>query len=214
MRVRVKYSVKDKIRFISHLDLMRVFFRACIRKDIPVAVSQGYSPHLKLSFGPSLSVGMSSLCEYLDIYLKRQVSIESLNKDLQEGLPEGVRIEEIYSVSESEPSLSAIISGAEYSVKIPLKYSTDVKDRIQRFLERKSIIIERPSMKGRGKAIDIRPLVKELKLNDGCLFMSVVLGKKGSVRPLEVIRSLWLELETEEVKLWQVNREKLSPLEP
>lgn len=209
MRARLKYSVNGRVRFISHLDLMRVFFRACIRKDIPVAVSQGYSPHLKLSFGPPLSVGMSSFCEYLDIYLKKPVSIESLKKDLQEGLPEGVCIEEIYSVSLSLPSLSAVISDAEYSVKIPLEYLIDVRDRIQSFLGRKSIIIER-----KGKSIDIRPLVKKLKLNDGRLFMSVILGKKGSVRPLEVIRTLWLELETEEVKLWQVNREKLSPLEP
>lgn len=220
MRVRLRYSVKGRVRFISHLDLMRMFFRACIRKDIPVAVSQGYSPHLKLSFGPPLNVGVSSCCEYLDIYLKKPVPIEKLKSDLQEGLPEGIRIEEVNSVSESLPALSAVINGAVYSVEIPPEYLASVRDKIEKFFKKKSIIVERKhkppppmSIGRRGKSVDIRPLVNDLRLeNDSRLVMSVTLGQKGSARPIEVISSLWPELELDELRLWKVRREELLGL--
>lgn len=115
MRVRVKYSVSGKIRFISHLDLMRAFFRACIKKDIPVAVSQGFSPHLKISFGPPLSVGMTSSEEYLDMYVNGPVDKDSL----QEGLPEGIKILDVYEVPEGEPSLCVSLNRAVYIIKAP-----------------------------------------------------------------------------------------------
>ena len=184
---------------------MRAFFRACIKNNIPVAVSCGYSPHLKLSFGPPKSVGVSSSCEYVDIYLEKVVPIEKLKKDLQKGLPKGIQIEEIYEVKQSLPALSAVIDGAIYLVEVPPKYLIDIEDRIKRILEKKSIMVERKK-----KSINIRPLVGELRLENGKqLFMHVALGEKGNVRPIEVISSLWHELELDELKLWQVNREKL-----
>lgn len=115
MRVRVKYSVSGRIRFISHLDLMRAFFRACIRKDIPVAMSQGFSPHLKISFGPPLSVGMTSSEEYLDMYAHGSVN----GVRLQEGLPEGIKILDVYEVPEDEPSLCVSLNRAVYIINVP-----------------------------------------------------------------------------------------------
>lgn len=113
MRIRIRYSVNGKIRFISHLDLMRAFFRACIRKDIPVEVTQGFSPHLKISFGPPLNLGMTSSDEYLDMYTTGPVD----KIKLQEGLPEGIIIEDIYEVPKAPPSLCANLNRAVYSVR-------------------------------------------------------------------------------------------------
>lgn len=201
----MRYTVSGRIRFISHLDLMRAFKRACIKNNIPVAVSCGYSPHLKLSFGPPKSVGVSSSCEYVDIYLEKVVPVEKLKKDLQEGLPKGIRIDEVNEVSSSLPALSAVINAAVCSVIVPQKYLTDADDRIHSFLNKKNIVVER-----KNKLVDIRPLTGELKLeSDGRLFMHIALGQKGNVKPIEVISSLWPELGLDELKLWKVHREKL-----
>lgn len=124
MRLRVRYSVSGKIRFISHLDLMRAFFRACIKKDIPVQVTQGYSPHLKISFGPPLSLGMTSSDEYLDMYVDGPVD----KARLQEGLPEGIRILNIYEVPKDEPSLCVFLNRAVYIIKVPIDNSDLVID--------------------------------------------------------------------------------------
>lgn len=116
MRIRVRYSVSGKIRFISHLDLMRAFFRACIKKDLPVRITCGFSPHLKISFGPPRSVGMTSSEEYLDMYTDGPIDKDTL----QGGLPEGISVLDVYEVPEDEPSLCETLNRAVYLVKNPV----------------------------------------------------------------------------------------------
>lgn len=86
-----------------------------MRKDIPVQVSQGFSPHLKISFGPPLSVGTTSSDEYLDMYTDGPVDKTSL----QEGLPEGIRIEDVFEVPKDILSLCVTLNRAVYIVNVP-----------------------------------------------------------------------------------------------
>lgn len=216
MRIRLKYSVNGRIRFISHLDLMRVFFRACMRKNIPVAVSKGYSPHLKLSFGPPRGLGISSSCEYLDIYLEKPIIKETIKNNLQEAMPEGIGIKELIEIPKSEPALTAVINEVLYSVEIPKgEYIVNLENKIKNLLNKNEIIIERVKKQKRGnkkekKIIDIRPLIHRLELKeDKKLLIYVSTGQKGSVRPLEIIKLLWPELVLDELKLWKIHREKL-----
>ena len=80
------------MRFISHLDLMRLFQRALRRADLPVTITQGFSPHLKISIKRALKLGAQSLDESLTVHVSKSVEpalfIELLNKNL----PEGVKI--------------------------------------------------------------------------------------------------------------------------
>lgn len=183
MRIRVKYSINGKIRFISHLDLMRAFFRACIRKDIPVAISQGFSPHLKISFGPPLSVGMTSSDEYLDMHMVKPVDPAWIKTNLQEGLPEGLRIEEVYEVPKDELSLSMSMNRAVYKIKVP------------------------EDVRGATSHICVRGCTSHI---DGeYLVIDVPIGQNGNVKPVDVLTGLWPELGLDELKLWLIHREKL-----
>jgi radical SAM-linked protein len=80
------------MRFISHLDLMRLFQRALRRADLPVTITQGFSPHSKISVNRALKLGVESLDEALTVHMSKAVEpalfIELLNKNL----PEGVKI--------------------------------------------------------------------------------------------------------------------------
>lgn len=217
MRVRLRYSVNGRIRFISHLDLMRAFFRACIRKNIPVAVSCGYSPHLKLSFGPPLSVGVSSSCEYVDMYLEKSIAIEQLRDDIQTVLPDGIQIDGICGINESDPALSAVIDRAVYSIEIPKEYCNDIKKRISEFLDKESVFVERSKKskdyKKQNKVVNIRPLINKLELQpNNKLLMDAAIGQRGSVKPIEILKTLWPELKENELKLWKTHREELTQL--
>ena len=68
-RIRVRYSVSGKVRFLSHRDVARVTERAIRRAGVPVAYTQGYSPRPKMQYGLALSTGYESTGEYIDIYL-------------------------------------------------------------------------------------------------------------------------------------------------
>ena len=92
MKIGSTFQKTGDMRFISHLDLMRLFQRALRRADLPVTITQGFSPHLKISINRALKLGTESLNEALTVHMSKSVQpalfIELLNKNL----PKGVRI--------------------------------------------------------------------------------------------------------------------------
>lgn len=69
MDLRVFYSKKGRIRYISHLDMNRLMQRALKRSGLPVWYTQGYNPHMYLTFALPLSLGFESEYEIMDIRL-------------------------------------------------------------------------------------------------------------------------------------------------
>ena len=69
-RLRVRFSKLGKVRFTSARDVARMWERALRRSGLPVAWSEGFSPHPLLSFGLALPTGCESVAEYLDIRLQ------------------------------------------------------------------------------------------------------------------------------------------------
>jgi len=175
---------------------MRAFFRTCIKNDIPVNMTQGFSPHMKISFGHPLSVGMSSSCEYLDMYMEEKVNIEDLKIKLQKGLPEGIGIENVEEVKMELPSLTSSFDRAKYIIQIPETYCGEIDNRIKNFF---GIISEDDKMKN----------IKELIYKNKQLSMDVPIGQNGNIRPYDVLMKLWPELGPEELKLWNIHREEL-----
>ena len=82
------------MRFISHLDLMRLFMRAMRRAGLPLKISEGFSPHPKFSIKRALKLGLESENEEAVIVLKEFVQAEEFKEKLQEQLPEGIRVKE------------------------------------------------------------------------------------------------------------------------
>ena len=68
-RLRVKFGRGRKLKYISHLDLMRLWERGLRRAGVPVAYSEGFNPRPRLSFASPLAVGTTSESELLDILL-------------------------------------------------------------------------------------------------------------------------------------------------
>src|SRR5579862_6211589 len=97
LRVRFRFSKTGKIRFTSHRDVARMWERALRRSRLPVALSQGFSPHPLLSFGLALPTGCESHGEYLDARLEsggspspRDIPEDELPGLLTPLLPDGV----------------------------------------------------------------------------------------------------------------------------
>ncbi|MCG0278925.1 MAG: TIGR03936 family radical SAM-associated protein, partial [Thermanaeromonas sp.] len=70
MRLRVKFAKVGTGRFLSQLEVMRVLQRAARRAGLPLALTEGFNPHPRMSFGPALAVGAESEAEYVDLELK------------------------------------------------------------------------------------------------------------------------------------------------
>jgi hypothetical protein len=113
-RVRLKYEKTGPVRFVSHRDLMRMFRRSFASAEIPVSYSQGFNPHPRFSFGPSLRTGWEGRGEYLDAYLEQPC--DDIAERCTRHLPEGLRVLESGRVSERVPKLAADVTGSRYDV--------------------------------------------------------------------------------------------------
>jgi len=80
------------MRFISHLDLMRLFMRALRRAGLPIKMTEGFNPHPKLSIKRALKLGVESDNEEAVIVLKELISPEEFKERLQKQLPQGIQI--------------------------------------------------------------------------------------------------------------------------
>ena len=90
--VRVRFTKRGKVRFISHRDVARGFERAFRIEELPLAFTLGFSPRPKVSFGLALSVGHESIAEYLDVELREPVDTDAWPERLSAALPEGIDV--------------------------------------------------------------------------------------------------------------------------
>ena len=94
LKISFKFSKKKDMKFISHLDLMRLFTRAMRRAELPLKMTQGFSPHPKFSIKRALKLGVESDNEEATIVLKEFVRPLDFQERLQRQLPEGISIGE------------------------------------------------------------------------------------------------------------------------
>jgi radical SAM-linked protein len=91
-RIRAIFSKTGDMRFVSHLDLMRLFQRASRRAGLPVTVTKGFNPHLKISITKALKLGLESPGEEAVFHIDRALRAEDFMSSINSKLPEGVKI--------------------------------------------------------------------------------------------------------------------------
>jgi radical SAM-linked protein len=163
--IRVRFSRGESVKFISHLDLMKVFERAIRRSGLPIAYSKGFNPHPQMVFGLPLSVGMTSDCEYADFELADETEPEKFMKRLNASLPAGIRVTAA-AVNNSKRNIMASISGAEYLLQL---FTNDdlpfdkASAGLESMLKCVSVKAEKESMGKDGrkalKETEIRPMI-------------------------------------------------------
>lgn len=90
------------MRYISHLDLMRLFTRAFRRASLPIKITEGFSPHHKFSIKRALKLGIESDNEEATVLLTEPLNPEEFKERLQIELPQGIYIREIFGGETSE----------------------------------------------------------------------------------------------------------------
>src|SRR5699024_2919161 len=109
------------MKYIGHLDVMRYFQKAMRRAEIPIAFTQGFSPHMIMSFANPLGVGLTSDGEYFDIELKEPISSEDAVRQLNEAMVDGMEVVSFVQIPDEKKATGmAIIEAADY-LSIPKK---------------------------------------------------------------------------------------------
>ena len=117
MRVRIKFTKTGALKFLGHLDVMRYFQKALRRAEIDVAFSEGFSPHMIMSFAAPLGLGITSTGEYFDLDLKSADSSASLKKRLNDQMAEGMEVLSVRQIPEDKASkCMSLVAAADYRV--------------------------------------------------------------------------------------------------
>jgi radical SAM-linked protein len=185
-KIRVRYTKTGLTRFISHLDVVRLFDRAARRAKISLVYSQGFHPRPKLSFGPPLSLGVGSIAEYLDLEVEMGREADFQFK-LNPALPAGMQILMQKTIFAKVPSLASTIGQLTYETElVDFKLPQDWLDSL---LAQTSIPVERQLKEGT-KLVDIRPFIKKLEITDHKLITTLIAIEGRMAKVTEVLESL------------------------
>lgn len=168
--LRVKFTKESYLKYISHLDLMRLFNRAFRRANIPIKYSEGFNPQPRFSIAHPLSLGIESIGEYMDIELEDKIPVEVFIENMNQVLPKGIRIIKGKYVDD-KASLSSQVEWSHYKVSLVAKgwKEKKVEESISIWLEKEEIKITR-IRKRRGREVkreqNIRPLIGSIIVNE------------------------------------------------
>lgn len=156
--VRLFFSKTGRARYISHLDITRVFSRAIAKAALPVWYTQGFNPRIHLAFALPLSLGYRGDCEAVDIRVTDpDIEPAQLVERLNAALPQDVQIS-CAALPELEPNM---ISLADYQVEIEHTDPAALNERLLEFCGQPTIEVQKKTKKGE-RTIDLKPLVKVL----------------------------------------------------
>ena len=189
MRYMLKFTKDEVIKYTSHLDMVRLFKRAFQRSGIRLVFSEGFNPHPKMTLAQPLSLGYTSVGEWIEFETASNLDIDDVKLTLANALPPGIKILEIATMKPEEKSLASRCFAAEYTIAMCLDYAiTDRTDLLEtlianpqgeNFLAQQTIMVQKKSMKHKNPVeVNIRPMINYLNscIVDNNIFISTELA--------------------------------------
>jgi radical SAM family uncharacterized protein/radical SAM-linked protein len=209
--VRIGYRKLGRMAYASHLDLVRTFPRMLRRIGLALRYSEGYRPLPRLTFGPALPVGTSSLCEHVDVRLRAAESpdLDELWERLNEVAVDGIEFFGSRMLGPRDAPLSRVIEQADYVAALSRQelggFGITDDDALRALLSRRpsEIHVDR-QIRGMKKRVDIGAALIDVTVGRGQetleeagitgdllpVTISLRLGGKTTPRPGEVLRAL------------------------
>lgn len=184
---RALFEKLDNARFISHLDLMRLFQRAFKRAGLPLTHTQGFNPRPSVSIALPLSLGAESHCELLDFDLESPVPLEDIRNRLNAALIDGIQVREVYDNGAKIKYLALLQSRLtlEYDGGIP----AGAEAAIGQLFAREALVLEKKNRNGVTQQ-DIIPMIRNLeitRISEGELQLDVLhCCQNPSLNPMQL----------------------------
>lgn len=179
MRLLLRFKKGVEVKYISHLDMQRLFQRAIRRAKLPCAYSQGFNPHMLISFACALPLGVCSEAEYAEIQLEKFVPPTECSARLNSVLPEGVKISGAIEPKDDYPNVGSVIALAEY--RICVSDTDNIEQKIKKILDKNEILIEKKTKKGFAE-VNVRNMIHKLKFENGAISATLSCSNSENLR--------------------------------
>ena len=194
-RLRIRFRRGEEIKYISHLDLLRLWQRVLNRADIRLAYSEGFNPHQRMSLASPLALGITSEAELMDIVVEKWSSPHNFTSAVERQLPTGIEIFQTYNIAMTLPSLQSQITFSEYQVVVATDKSREEIEKILGSLLKKETIPWQHQRDTGPRHYDLRKLIEDLWIIDwqqesATIGMKLRCDSNGSGRPEQVAAAL------------------------
>jgi len=163
-RLRIRYAKRGPLRFTSHRDFARAFERAVRRAGVPVAFSQGFTPHPKISYASAAPTGVASEAEYLEIGLQAPVDPGEVRLALDAALSPGLDVIEV--VEAHGGTLADRIDASRWQVELPGVDESALRAAVEAFVAASEVLVERMTKQGM-RTFDARGAVHIISVRTG-----------------------------------------------
>ncbi len=180
-KYRLKFEKKEKMKFVGHLDLLKLFQRAVRRAKLPVHYSLGFNPHQETIFAMPLTLGMDTDYDIIDIRLTEEFDIEVMKEKLNLELPKGFKITEVRALPYTKSNCAKDLVVADYILNSKIDI-LNLARGIELINNMSECNIEKQSKKT-NKTVNIKPDILELSLNERGLFAKIATGSKQHLKP-------------------------------
>jgi len=185
------------MRFISHLDLQRLFRRALRRSGVELLYSQGYNPHPKINVVQPLSLGFETLSDYFEIETVSEISILTTLDLLNVALPEGIMFTNAKELPSSSKNLSSFVEYAEYEASCSYGNISNIQLNLKNFLLQNEIFINKHSKKTKQiLSKNVKQLIDTITIlqteeNTVTLNMMLRSASNESLNPLNILQAFY-----------------------
>ncbi|MBA3488397.1 MAG: DUF2344 domain-containing protein [Longispora sp.] len=195
-KIRLRYAKRGPLRFISHRDFARAFERALRRAEVPMAYSQGFSPHPKISYASAAPTGVASEAEYLELGLQSEVDATEIAQRLDKVLSPGIDVLEGVTATPGT-SLADRIDTSLWRIELPGVDLEKAESAVAAFMSAEVVEVERLMKQGIRK-FDARQPVVSMAVSQvseinwpSCVIIEIVVRHvTPSVRPDDVLTGL------------------------
>ena len=197
MNIRMKFKKNGCMKFIGHLDIMRYFQKAIRRADIDIAYSEGFSPHMIMSFAAPLGVGLTSEGEYVDLQVHSCESSKAAVDALNRVMVDGMEVVSFKRLPENVKNAMSSVAAADYFVKFREGYAPENwEEKFNTFLMKEEMPIIKKTKRSEAE-VDLKPMLYEAQIRDGGIFMQVACGSVNNLKPELVMEAFYKEYSME-----------------
>ena len=187
MRIRIKFTKNDTVKYLGHLDIMRTFQRCFNRAGIRMTYSEGFNPHQKMSFAQPLGVGVTSNGEYLDAVIADGQDVVEVCRNLQNVTGSGFDILDVRELEEDAQKGMAAVCYGKYSIRFR-KSSVPDPDI---YLARPTIILQKKTKTG-VREVDVKASVISMKKTGQCLEILMQAQGEQTIKPELILQDMML----------------------
>ncbi|MBW3084443.1 hypothetical protein KEM60_00631 [Austwickia sp. TVS 96-490-7B] len=191
-RVRLRYAKRGRLRFSSTRDFQRALERALRRAAVPMAFSNGFHPHPRISYANAAPTGTASEAEYVEIALVERVDVEALRLALDEALPVGLDL--VQAAEAGSVSLPDLLQASLWQIEFSDVGADELTRARAEFLGRDVAEVTRLFKSGE-KTLDARSPVVSMSVagpaEGSCAILRMVVRHTTpAVRPDDILTAL------------------------